>query len=544
MATSDKYDRQLRLWGKRGQKALCDSSILLVNATAAGTETLKNLVLPGVGKFTVLDNQIVSESDVGNNFFVSHDKIGTPRAEVVKDLLCELNPDVIGEAYTTTMQDMLGSNPNFFTTFTLIAVANVPEEPLMLLSTLCWENNIPLIIVHSYGFLASCRLQYRNHEIIESKPDGRRYDLRLIEPFPALISFCESFDLTALNEYEHAHVPYIVILYHALKAWKENHGGKIPENFSEKNSFKDSIKAMSKNYDMEMNFQEACENSYLLFSSHHADDDLRQLIETVDSEAQTKSFKNLSTFEVLVCGLKVFIDSKGGDLPLSGDVPDMTADSETFIKLQDCYKTKAKEDMCELDDIIKKKVVEDGITCIEITEEELDTFCKNVRNIHRVGTRSVVEERTPTPSSSSPVVEDIVDAINDPYYDNVEQTPMLFYLSLRGAWKFEAREHRYPGDTEGSLEADATAVWSDILSVAETYAPKDSPEAETLISMLSKKHASEIVRCGSAELHNIAALVGGIASQEAVKLITHQYVPLNNTYIYNGIAGVGSSFRV
>ena len=51
------------------------------------------------------------------------------------------------------------------------------------------------------------------------------------------------------------------------------------------------------------------------------------------------------------------------------------------------------------------------------------------------------------------------------------------------------------------------------------------------------------VRYAGAELHTIAAIMGGVASQEAVKLITHQYVPLNNTYLYNGIAGTSAVFR-
>jgi hypothetical protein len=54
---------------------------------------------------------------------------------------------------------------------------------------------------------------------------------------------------------------------------------------------------------------------------------------------------------------------------------------------------------------------------------------------------------------------------------------------------------------------------------------------------LNRKHAVEITRYGGAELHNIAAVIRGIA----VKDITHQYTPLNNTYIYNGVACAGSS---
>lgn len=82
MATNDKYDRQLRLWGPIGQRNLSRSHILLIHADAVGAETMKNLVLPGIGAFTVLDDHRVSESDLGNNFFVTSDSIGRPRAEV------------------------------------------------------------------------------------------------------------------------------------------------------------------------------------------------------------------------------------------------------------------------------------------------------------------------------------------------------------------------------------------------------------------------------------------------------------------------------
>jgi amyloid beta precursor protein binding protein 1 len=79
MATDDKYDRQLRLWGPSGQRALMHSHILLIKADATGTETLKNLVLPGVGHFTVLDDKMVTEEDLGVNFFVEELSIGRPR---------------------------------------------------------------------------------------------------------------------------------------------------------------------------------------------------------------------------------------------------------------------------------------------------------------------------------------------------------------------------------------------------------------------------------------------------------------------------------
>ena len=76
---------------------LSNSNVLLLNATGAGTETLKNLILPAVGRFTVVDHSNVTERDCGNNFFVTVDSIGKPRAQVTSELLKELNPDVEGD---------------------------------------------------------------------------------------------------------------------------------------------------------------------------------------------------------------------------------------------------------------------------------------------------------------------------------------------------------------------------------------------------------------------------------------------------------------
>jgi len=50
-----------------------------------------------------------------------------------------------------------------------------------------------------------------------------------------------------------------------------------------------------------------------------------------------------------------------------------------------------------------------------------------------------------------------------------------------------------------------------------------------------RKYAQELVRFGGSELHTIASFIGGLASQEIIKVITHQYLPLNNTYIFNGV---------
>ena len=54
-----------------------------------------------------------------------------------------------------------------------------------------------------------------------------------------------SIDLAALNEKDHAHIPYIVILIHALKAWNQKHIS-APANMTEREEFKKMVASMSR----------------------------------------------------------------------------------------------------------------------------------------------------------------------------------------------------------------------------------------------------------------------------------------------------------
>ncbi len=59
-------------------------------------------------------------------------------------------------------------------------------------STICWNSCIPLLIVRSYGFAAYCRIQIREHDIMEAKTDAEITDLRIDEPFKELL-VCHDF---------------------------------------------------------------------------------------------------------------------------------------------------------------------------------------------------------------------------------------------------------------------------------------------------------------------------------------------------------------
>lgn len=51
------------------------------------------------------------------------------------------------------------------------------------------------------------------------------------------------------------------------------------------------------------------------------------------------------------------------------------------------------------------------------------------------------------------------------------------------------------------------------------------------------KYVKEMLRFSDSKLHNVSAFLGGVASQEAIKLIIKQYTSMNHTLIYDGVHG-------
>lgn len=105
-----------------------------------------------------------------------------------------------------------------------------------------WDLQIPFIACRSYGFIGYIRVQVAEHTVIETHPDNQIPDLRLDRPFPSLKKYVDSIDLEAMEYKDHAHVPYLIILYKYLQQWKAEHNGQLPKNYKEKEDFKSTIR--------------------------------------------------------------------------------------------------------------------------------------------------------------------------------------------------------------------------------------------------------------------------------------------------------------
>jgi len=113
---------------------------------------------------------------------------------------------------------------------------------LILLSKKLWDLEIPFIVCRSYGFIGYIRVQVTEHTVIETHPDNQIPDLRLDQPFPSLKKYVDSIDLEAMEYKDHAHVPYLIVLYKYLQQWKGEHNGRLPESYKEKEVFRSTVR--------------------------------------------------------------------------------------------------------------------------------------------------------------------------------------------------------------------------------------------------------------------------------------------------------------
>ena len=137
MSKDDKYDRQVRLWGGHGQKCLSEAKVLVLGTSAAATETLKNLVLPGIGEFLIVDDHITCERDLGQNFFVDASAIGKPLCEVISQHMVEMNPDVQGSGLNKSIKDVIDSHSEIVLSSQLVIACELTNTYAAKVSSLC-----------------------------------------------------------------------------------------------------------------------------------------------------------------------------------------------------------------------------------------------------------------------------------------------------------------------------------------------------------------------------------------------------------------------
>ncbi|KAL4803861.1 hypothetical protein BDV18DRAFT_144562 [Aspergillus unguis] len=540
-----KYDRQLRLWAASGQQALEESRVLLVNSDGpwgqkstgvsgvAGVETLKNLVLPGIGGFTIVDPAVVAEPDLGVNFFLENESLGKSRAEETCRLLKELNPDVEGNFKSKPIAEIIQEEPEFLALHRLVLISGpIKHSSLQILCDGANKLGIPVLYTRSVGFYSSISLQLPAvFPIVETHPDPEStQDLRLLNPWPELAQAGASIsNLDSLDDHQHGHVPYVLLLLHYLGKWKETHDGSLPSNYKEKTAFREFVRSSARmnnaqggeeNYDEGVAAVLKSLNPFSLRSSTREIFDLEECKQlTADS----------ADFWIIASAVREFYDAHQV-LPLPGSLPDMKAQSADYVSLQNIYKTKARKDIAEVTETIRRTESQLGRSA-PVADKDIEIFCKNASHI------TVIRGR------------------NIPQVDGDAQTKKRLQVELGNDESFipaflafQVLDNVVTGIQDGKYSEDALddeAIWSsEIDRVLGTIATNNDTSVDDEARNRVLEAAKELRRTEGGELHNISSLTGGLVAQEALKVLTRQYVPLDNTCIFDGIRSSSAMYKL
>jgi len=442
---------------------------------------------------------------------------------------------------------------NAFADYTLILVAAPIDASLLAnIRDTTLRLQIPTFYIHSLGYYSSFAIQIPSaFPIVDTHPDPTATtDLRLLKPWPALQEFAKAKTdgMDKMTAHDKGHIPYICLILHYLEEWKAQHDGKTPDSYKEKQEFRDSY--VRKGSPNEENFDEAVAAVLKSLNPPTPTSTVRGILSCDEAKDLTA---DSPPFWLIANAIHQFY-TKHGELPLPGAVPDMKAQSKDYIQLQNIYKTKAREDCAEVLATVRELEKSTSRSSeLAVQEKEVENFCKGAAHIHLVRGRPLQVVQPEQAISFGDRARAMCNELTNP------ESLIGVYIAFL-AWDEFVATHsspstspedaglRVPGSSQAEYESDVEKVTGIAYKITDGLIKEagqhiEDPEYSELKEGIEKL-CTELVRAGGGELHNIASLTGGLIAQECIKVITKQYVPVDNVCLFDGIVSRGYVLRV
>jgi|TARA_B100001142_G_C14318529_1_gene649473 NEDD8-activating enzyme E1 regulatory subunit len=330
-----------------------------------------------------------------------------------------------------------------------------------------------------------------------------------------------------MNDSTFTHTPFVVLLVQAFLRWRAVNAEDSLQDSGSQQSFKQAIRLLRCTHSEE-SIKEALGAVRHVWKPLSVPVNVRESLEKLAIKELTA---NTPKFWFQVAGLRAFLDASGGLLPLRGDIPDMTSSTEAFVAIQRLYREKAAFDASAvhaniLDAFRQAGKCEEGYTLTNST-----FFCRNAANLRVKEWCSLAEEISWSAGCS--------DAISNQLAREDTRSCAALYLLLRAVDSFQEKYGRAPGalpekkilsgnSSVIALEQDVSRLRAILHGILYEIGLNNFGTFDDLIS--------EFVRFGGGELHVVASVVAGICSQEIIKLVTHQFVPLGATLVYDAMS--------
>lgn len=136
----DIFSRNELFWGKDNQEILSSKHVAVFGLGGVGGFCAEALARAGIGELTIIDFDTVSETNINRQLVALHSTVGKSKAELFKDRLKDINPDI----KLNVVDDFYSGDLNLSNADYVADAIDTMRSKIELLET-CVKQNIPVI---------------------------------------------------------------------------------------------------------------------------------------------------------------------------------------------------------------------------------------------------------------------------------------------------------------------------------------------------------------------------------------------------------------
>lgn len=141
---SEEYTRTELLIGREGMERLRNASVLVFGVGGVGSHCIEALARSGVGHLTIVDNDVVSVTNINRQSIALHSTVGRYKTEVMKEKIRDIDPEITVNTYETfILSDNVAQVMTGYEDYIIDAVDTVTAKLSIVQTAL--EKGIPVI---------------------------------------------------------------------------------------------------------------------------------------------------------------------------------------------------------------------------------------------------------------------------------------------------------------------------------------------------------------------------------------------------------------
>ncbi|KAL0244665.1 hypothetical protein GEMRC1_008747 [Eukaryota sp. GEM-RC1] len=449
---------------------------------------------------------MVTERDVQRDFFLTPSDVGSSLGESLVNNFSKLN-DQVSFSHLNLNPSKAVQDPAFLRSL----------SHLFTCVKQCHQLSVPLITSTLLGPFFSIQLFAGTYHVIETHNDPIFYPL-LTSPPDNILKLTSHFQEVGLDSSDA--IPWIVYVLTSIQRFKEEFGREVQRgDYMEVERI---LSEITQSFSVNESVVEAQSNLFQIFKTLEIPSTVQECFDLISSSKVSVADE---FWTLMTCVYKFY--QMFNRLPHNGYVPDMNSDSKSFLIIRDSFKFLYSEDLACLQELYSILVRENPKT-VTLAPTELNTkfskLCKNLWNLH------LSSYPTSFFDPDSLNVSDIISSLEDTTSSSCSNILAVFVCCSR----FFDAHARLPASDD-----DKKAFGLLLSHLDSEWGMKGKLRSE-----LTEDLFEEVVRAQDAQLHCLSSISGSICAQEIIKLVTNQFIPLDNTFVWNGIKGFGGTLKL